>query len=137
MREIVTVGLSRLAVEALEGEEGDAAAHVSGRLGRAIRYYLSERGSGRLEWPYPFFMRERGEPGELVSLELNVPAELWGRFESEARRQGTSTRELLEHAAFYMGSDVNSGRITEGILEGFEHEGEVSSGAADEVPTGD
>lgn len=121
MKRTVSVEVSAFAIRALEGEEGKAIEHVPARLVRGIRYYLSERDSGRTEWPYPKFMRDR-EPSKLVELELSVEEDLWAKLEEEAGRQGIATRQLVEHAALFIASDVNAGRITKRILDGLDGE---------------
>jgi hypothetical protein len=113
----VKVQLSEFAVNALEGEDGEGSEHVPARVLRAIFYYLGERDAGRVEWPYPAFMRG-AKAGELVELELKVEEKLWSALEEEAASQGVSTQELLEHAALFLAADVNAGRLTERILDG-------------------
>jgi len=120
----VTVELSALAIQALEGEERGSVEYLPGRLRRGIRYYLSERGSNRTEWRYPNFMRHR-KPSKLVKLELNVDETLWNALETEAARQGVTTQRMLEHAALFFASDVNAGRVTERILERLAEEDDV------------
>jgi hypothetical protein len=112
----VTVGVSRLAFEALGGKRRDPAAAASSRAESAIRLYLSDKGAGRPAWPYPAFL-EGSETQEDVDLELQVDPDLWLQFEAEAGRQGISTQQLVEHAAFYFAAELNAGRITQRILD--------------------
>jgi hypothetical protein len=89
---------------------------VSTKAESAVRYYLSDRESGRHAWPFPAFLRGSQAQGD-VELELNVDGDLWRSFEVEVGRQDVSLRQLLDHAAFYFVTEVNSGRVTQRILD--------------------
>jgi hypothetical protein len=119
---MVSVEVGEFAVEALAGEGGQGASHVPARVSRAIRIYLADRDSGRPGWRYPGFLKHPDTPVR-ARLELDVDDELWAEFEAEAGRQGISVEQLTEHAALYLAAEVNAGRITERILDGFEEEG--------------
>jgi hypothetical protein len=118
---MVSVEVGEFAVEALAGEAGRGAGHVPARVSRAIRIYLADRDSGRPGWRYPGFLSHPDAPVR-ARLELDVDDELWAEFEAEAGRQGVSVEQLTEHAALYLAAEVNAGRITERILDGFEEE---------------
>jgi hypothetical protein len=124
----VTVRLSDLAFEALAGEERNGSMRAPARTESAIRVYLGDRDSDSPAWPFPGFLRG-SEPVEADPLELYVAADLWEKFEKEAERQGVSSQQLLEHAAFYFAAELNAGRITQRILDDLDAitaEGEAS-----------
>jgi hypothetical protein len=89
-------------------------------LVRAIRYYLSERDSGRPGWPYA----QLGEEDEVAEgpsvVELEIDGSAWAGFSREADRQEVSTDRLLQHAALYYLADRDSGRLTQRILDDLE-----------------
>jgi hypothetical protein len=116
-RSSVAVSLSRLAFDALTG--GEDAGGAPARLQSAVRCYLGDRGANQPAWPYPAFLRG-SKPQANVELELDVKDDLWHSFEAEAGRQGVSTQQLLEHAAFYFAAELDAGRITQRILSDLE-----------------
>jgi hypothetical protein len=115
-KQAVTVRLSQLAFEALAAEEPSGSPRAPVRTESAIRIYLGDKGLERPAWPYPGFLRG-SEIQEDVGLELNVEPDLWLQFEAEAEKQGVSTQQLLEHAAFYFAAELDAGRVTQRILE--------------------
>jgi hypothetical protein len=112
----VTVSLSRLAFDALMGDEADTGAEVAVRTESALRCYLGDRDTERPAWPYPDFLRGTETQGDL-QVEFEVEEDLWRDFEAEASAQGISVEQLTEHAAFYFAAELNAGRVTERILE--------------------
>lgn len=114
----VSLAVSQLAFEALVGkEEGDrATALAPARAEIAVRVYLSDRDAAQPAWPYPKFL-QGSETREDVDLELTVDPDLWLQFEAEAKKQGVSVQQLLEHAAFYFAAELSAGRITQRILD--------------------
>jgi hypothetical protein len=112
----VTVTLSQLAFEALAAEEPSGSPRAPVRTESAVRIYLNDKGSDRPAWPYPGFLRG-SDTQEDVGLELQIDADLWLQFEAEAERQGVTTQQLLEHAAFYFAAELNAGRVTQRILD--------------------
>jgi len=113
-RRVIRVSVSRLAFDALSGDDDAGAA--PGRLSSAVRCYLGDRGANQAPWPYPAFLRgSRSQPD--VEVELEVKDDLWHSFEAEASRQDVSPRQLLEHAAFYFVAELDAGRITQRILD--------------------
>ncbi len=115
-KRLVSVRLSQLAFEALAAEEPKGSPRAPVRTESAVRIYLKDKDADRAAWPYPGFLRG-SESQEDVNLELQVDTDLWLQFESEAGRQGVSTQQLLEHAAFYFAAELNAGRITQRILD--------------------
>jgi hypothetical protein len=114
----VTVSLGRLASQAIGGGESGSD-QMSSRAARAIRCYLSGRGSGGAGWPYPSFLDER-RGGEGIRLELRIEEGLWRSLEEEAERQGIGVSEMLEHAVLYFAAEVDAGRFAERILDEFD-----------------
>lgn len=53
-----------------------------------------------------------------MELELSVDEDLWRALEQESGRQGASVSQMVAHAALYYAAELNSGRITERVLEG-------------------
>ena len=115
----VEVGMGRLAFEALACVGEKRRQEPSSRVESAIRFYLSDRESGRVAWLFPAPLRGEQAPGE-VELTLSVDGDLWHSFEVEVGRQDVSLRQLLDHAAFYLLAEIGSGRITQRILDDLE-----------------
>jgi hypothetical protein len=112
----VTVSLGRLASQAIGGGASNRDDQMSSRASRAIRCYLSARGSGAAGWSYPSFLDEhRG--GEGIRLELRIEDGLWRSLEEEAERQHISAPQMLEHAVLYFAAEVDAGRVAERILD--------------------
>jgi hypothetical protein len=122
MRRSVTIGLSQFAFDALVGEGRNNMLRAQGRIESAIRFYLSDRGSGPA-WPYPGFLRG-SETREDVLLEVSIDGDLWASFVEEADRQEVSVQQMSEQAAFYFAAEENAGRITQRILDDLEAEGD-------------
>ena len=119
MKRRIAVSLSEIARNGLAGEERPREGCVPVRAVRAIRYYLSDKGSGRPGWEYPSFMRGE-EPVSGAEVELDVDEEVWASLEREAEAQGVSPGQLVEHAALYFAAEVNSGRTTLRLLDDFD-----------------
>src|SRR3954453_18884402 len=96
----VTVSLSRLAYEAMVGEEADSTLRMEG----ALRFYLGDKGGSRPAWAYPGFLRGSEAPAD-VSVDFDVDEELWSAFEEEAGAQGVAVEQLAEHAVFYFAAE--------------------------------
>jgi hypothetical protein len=114
--------LGDLSLESLGGAKRRDGGSLERLLVQAIRYYLADRDSGRAGWPYPDFVLD-GDSGEEKTVRIVVDGAVWGEFSQEAARQGISTDQLLRHAALYFAADLDSGRLTQRILEGLEGEG--------------
>lgn len=124
----VAIGLSRLAFEALAGGVEEDAERVASRVPLAVRYYLADRDQGRPGWRYPVFLRDR-EAKEERTLDLRIDDALWRSFKAEAGSQGVSAQQLVEHAVLYFAADVESGLLTQRILDNLEGEDELAEGA--------
>jgi hypothetical protein len=118
--------LSQQAIDALKGEAQADTDIVAPRLESAIRLYLADRDSARPAWPYPAFLRG-SEVREDVELQLSFDSDLWLLFDAEALRQQVSSQQLCEHAAFYFGAELETGRLTQRILEDLD----LSEGAGE------
>jgi hypothetical protein len=114
----ITVRISRLAFDALLGDEAESAAKAPSRMKSAVRCYLEDRGAGPA-WPYPTFLRGSETQAD-VQMELDVEADLWRQFEEEASTQDVSVDQLAEHAAFYFAAEANAGNVTQRILDDHE-----------------
>jgi hypothetical protein len=112
----VTVSLGRLASQAIGGGEIDGNSQMSSRAARAIRCYLSARGSGGAGWQYPSFLDQR-RGGEGIRLELSIEEGLWRSLEEEAEHQDIGVSKMLEHAVLYFAAEVDAGRFAERILD--------------------
>lgn len=110
----VTVELSQLAFETLTSGGPVTAGPV--RMQVALRCYVGDRDTDRPAWPYPGFLRNAEKQGD-VEIEFEIAEDLWRDFSEEAERQGVTTGQLVEHAAFYFAAEVDAGRVTERILE--------------------
>jgi len=86
-------------------------------LVRAARYYLADRGTGRLSYRLPgFVLRLRVASGAGLAVELDDGA--WSGLQAESARQGVALERLLEHAVLYLLADLDSGRAAARILAG-------------------
>ena len=88
----------------------------------AARYYLADRGSGRLAWRPPLFAR-RGDQraGEVADVDLDEDTMV--ALEEEARRYGLAADRLAEHALLYFLADLDSGRAAARLGDALEDEG--------------
>lgn len=112
----VTVEISGLAFEAMQGAEAGSAMAASKRMALALRFYLGDRGTARPAWPYPSFLRGSETQAD-VPVQFDVEADLWREFETEASAQGVSVDQLAEHVAFYFAAEANAGNLSQRILD--------------------
>jgi hypothetical protein len=93
--------------------------HLPRSLMQAIRYYLIERDSERVAWPYPELRRGDPEPSGdgAVGVEVSLDDAVWKAFGEEAERQAVSVDRLAEHAALFFAADRDSGRLSRRILD--------------------
>jgi hypothetical protein len=85
----------------------------------AARYYLADRGSGRLAWRPPRFVRADDE-AEGATTDVDLDEETVEALEAEARRHGVSPPRLAEHALLYFLADLDSGRAAARLGEALE-----------------
>lgn len=121
MKRAITVQLSEFCVEALAQGEGKDSKWIPSRLARAVRLYLSARGSKRPGWSVPSVLRQRGY-GD-VELRLVADEKLLRELEKEAGKQGVSVSRLAGQAAIYYSAELDAGRITQSILDDLDEEG--------------
>lgn len=120
MKRNAVVSIGGFARRALAGENGDSFEHVSSRAERAVRAYLGDKGEERPGWKVPAFAQS-AEPAEQAELRISLDEDLWAAVESEAAAQGVSVDQLIGHAVLYFAADLDAGRITQRIVEGFDH----------------
>lgn len=123
MPRTVEMKMGDFALGLIGGPSADGA-DLSRSLVQAIRYYLTDRDSGRVGWSYPSFLAEDGA-GPERQVKLTIEDEIWSEFTLEAGRQGVSADQLLQHAALYFLADRDTGRLTQRILEDLGREEEL------------
>lgn len=89
----------------------------------AARYYLADRGSGRVAWRPPRFAR-RDDPSAGTVTDVDLDEDTIEALEEEARRQGIPAPRLAEHALLYFLADLDSGRAAVRLGDALEDEGE-------------
>jgi hypothetical protein len=90
----------------------------------AARYYLADRGSGRIAWGPPRFARRDDHPAATVT-DVQLDAETTEALEKEARRHGIPAPRLAEHALLYFLADLDSGRAAVRLGDALEDESEL------------
>jgi hypothetical protein len=75
----------------------------------AVRYYLSDRESGRVAWSPPRFVRSVDQPVKAATC-VQLDEDTMKALEEEARRHGLAADRLAEHALLYFLADLDSGR---------------------------
>jgi hypothetical protein len=115
----VTVAVGDFGPGSLEGAFTRDSVDLSRSLTYAIRYYLADQGSGRVEWPYPAFLPD-GQLNQTAEVRIEVDAPIWEAFSKEAEQQGVSTDQLLQHAVLYFAADRDAGRLAQRIVEGLD-----------------
>jgi hypothetical protein len=115
MNRQVTLRLGEFTSYALSSEGGIARGRIRSNTIRALRYYLSERDTGREGRPCPAFLDAPTEGG--VEVELAVDGALWSALESKAERQGVPPAQLAEHAALDFAASRDTGRLTQSIVD--------------------
>jgi hypothetical protein len=75
----------------------------------AARYYLADRGSGRIAWRPPRFLRAADPRGSAVT-DVKLDKDTKEALEREARRHGLALDQLAGHALLYFLADLSTGR---------------------------
>jgi hypothetical protein len=114
----VTVALGNLSLDAL-GALGGEKAGLQGVVRQAVKCYLADESADRAGWPYPDF-RRGGEQDDGVEVQFSIGDAAWAEFVETADRQGVSTERLLQHAILYFIGELDSGRVTQRILDDLE-----------------
>jgi hypothetical protein len=87
------------------------------RFGRhAVRYYLSDRDSGRMALKVPRLSQDATHQLAL-ELELDLDPDTWRKLDEEVERQQVSVERLLAHAIIYFLADLDAGRVELRMLE--------------------
>jgi hypothetical protein len=85
----------------------------------AARYYLADRGSGRLAWRPPLFVRTGDRRARAVT-DIELDQDTLEALEDVARRQGVAAHRLAEHALLYFLADLDSGRAAARLGDALE-----------------
>jgi hypothetical protein len=85
----------------------------------AARYYLADRGSGRVSWQPPRYLRKDARRAQAVT-EVELDEETMEGLEEEARRHGLPADRLAEHALLYYLADLDSGRAAARVRDALE-----------------
>jgi hypothetical protein len=94
--------------EALQAQVRGGSSHDA-VVRTAARYYLAERGSGRVASRPPRFVHaELRRAGAVTDVQLDKAT--LKALETEARRQGIPLNRLAEHTLLYFLADLDSGR---------------------------
>src|SRR5215216_1727877 len=106
----MTLDLGLLGKEGLEEQAGVHNLSIPVLLRQAALYYLGERDSGRLALRVPPFARSRprGRQDGQVEVALELDEDVWRLLEAESDRQRVALSQVLEHAALFFLSDLDS-----------------------------
>lgn len=114
----MTATIEGFTLESLGGSGSGDRLTLGCSFAQAIRYYLSERDSGRAGWRYPRFMSVAGSgPSAVDETHFRIDGKVWDELSDEAGRQGVTTDELLRHAVLFFVADRESGRVARRIFE--------------------
>ena len=112
----LTAASGNVGLNALQLTNG-VRASSQGEVQLAARYYLADQGSGRGGWAYPRFRVGELREDALVELSTSLDEATHKAFKLEAERQDVWAEQLLEHALLYLIADLDSGRVTQRILD--------------------
>jgi hypothetical protein len=116
LQRLLSLSLEEFGASTLEAEaERYSVSPVE--LGRhAVRYYLSDRGSGRMALRVPRLSQNAArEPA--LELKLDLDADIWRELDEEAERQEVSVERLLEHTIMYFLANLDAGRVERRMLD--------------------
>jgi hypothetical protein len=114
----VTALLADFTIESLGGSGSRDRLTLGCSFAQAIRYYLSERDSGRAGWRYPSFMSAVGSDSTAaVETHFCIEGRIWDELTDEAGRQRVTPDELLRHAVLFFVADRETGRVARRIFE--------------------
>jgi hypothetical protein len=85
----------------------------------AARYYLADRGSGRVSWQPPRYLRRGARSAPAVTV-VELDEETMEALEEEARRHSLPAARLAEHALLYYLADLDSGRAAARVRDALE-----------------
>ena len=116
LQRLLLLSLEEFGASAL-AEQAERYSVTPAQLGRhAVRYYLSERDSGRMALRVPRFTQGAARDPAL-ELKLDLDPDSWRELDEEAQRQKVSVERLLEHAMLYFLADLDAGRVERRMLE--------------------
>jgi hypothetical protein len=113
---LLTLSLEEFGASTLEAEAERCSVSPAELGRRAVQYYLSDRGSGRMALRVPELSQEPGRK-PAVQLRLDLDRDTWRELEEEAERQDVSVERLLEHAIVYFLADLDAGRVEGRMLD--------------------
>ena len=114
----VTLELDDFGKQALEAQVRSGSSRDA-FIRTAARYYLADRGSGRVSWQPPRYLRKDARRAQAVT-EVELDEETMEALEEEARRQGMPAGRLAEHALLYYIADLDSGRAAARVRDALE-----------------
>jgi hypothetical protein len=116
VQRMVTLALEEFGASTLEAEAERYSVSPAELGGHAVRYYLSDRDSGRMALRVPQLSQEpAGKP--VVALSIDLDADIWRELEEEAQNQQVSVERLLVHAIVYFLADLDAGRVERRMLD--------------------
>jgi hypothetical protein len=116
VQRLLLLSLEEFGAAGLE-EQAERYSVTPAQLGRhAVRYYLSERDSGRMALRVPRFTQDTARDPAL-KIKLDLDPDTWQELDREAERQEVSIERLLAHAVMYFLADLDAGRVEERMLE--------------------
>jgi hypothetical protein len=113
---LLTLSLGEFGASTLEAEAERCSVSPAELGRRAVGYYLSDRGSGRMALRVPQLPQEPGRR-PAVKLSLDLDRDTWRELDEEAESQQVSVERLLEHAIVYFLADLDAGRVEWGMLD--------------------
>jgi hypothetical protein len=116
VRRSLTMSLEEFGATTLEAEAERCSVSPAELGRRALQYYLSDRGSGRMALRVPRLAQESGRK-PAAQLRLDLERDTWRELEEEAARQEVSVERLLEHAIVYFLADLDAGRVEWRMLD--------------------
>jgi hypothetical protein len=112
---LLTLSLEEFGASTLEVEADRYSVSTTRLAQQAVRYYLSERESGRMALRVPRLSQE-GARQPVLELTLDLDSDSWNELQREAERQEVSLERLLEHAIVYFLADLDTGRVERRML---------------------
>jgi hypothetical protein len=116
LQRLLLLSLEEFGASTLEAEAERCSVSPGALGGHAVRYYLSDRDSGRMALRVPRLSQDAArEPA--FELKLDLDADTWRELDKEAQRQEVSVERLLTHAIIYFLADLDAGRVERRMLE--------------------
>lgn len=117
MRRTVPIAMGDFGQATLPSSIGVNGSGLASLVREAVYYYLNDSGSGRRGWRYPHLHEDATVAEETIDVPLEIEGPIWASFEQEAERQGVEAERLLRYALQYYYADLDSGRVTERIVD--------------------